>query len=523
MTAPAGIQHPATSSQQRCAGATCIEPLNNSMTGSDALCGTCRFEAPASPGMSRSHIPKRVALSLIALQCGILTGFAMHTCWNPVILHKYSPAYFVFLIALGLSVFLTWPVVSFLLRPSNIRCSAGQSSTRVLRPGVKITLFAILLLIGTVLAEMFYRWKWMFPRLEEESYRFELEFHPYLQNRFVDPDADGSKVLCGGFRGRQPTIEKPANTFRIFFVGGSTVLCDRVPLELSCPYLVEKLLVAAGASTRIEVYNAGNHWHTTQHTLMKYLFDIRDYSPDALVVWHGINDLCRSFSETSYASGLVDYQRDYSHFLGPLAPVIDHKRQIRNHSLSPVVIRLEMLSSLASCWFSDLRERSGAALGRKGASPGERGIPLADNEFKSINSFDRNLRSLAAVTKQDGVKLILATQPFFYNAEMSEEESRKLWMNKAFCRTAEGFADIASMARGLAMFNERTKAVAREYSIPLLDLETAVPKKVKYFSDDVHYTVAGNRLVADTIVDFVLANRILEMPPLVDSSANSDP
>jgi phospholipase/lecithinase/hemolysin len=106
---------------------------------------------------------------------------------------------------------------------------------------------------------------------------------------------------------------------------------------------------------------------------------------------------------------------------------------------------------------------------------------------------------------------------------MSEEESGKLWMNKAFCRTADGFADAASMARGLAMFNERTRAVAHEYSISLLDLEAAIPKKMKYFSDDVHYTVAGNRLAAERIAEFLLTNSILERLTSVDRAGEIHP
>ena len=45
MIPPAGIQHPETSIQHRCAGAICIERSNNTTNGSNGLRATCRFEA----------------------------------------------------------------------------------------------------------------------------------------------------------------------------------------------------------------------------------------------------------------------------------------------------------------------------------------------------------------------------------------------------------------------------------------------------------------------------------------------
>ena len=56
MIPPAGIQHPETSIQHRCAGVICIERSNNTTNGSNGLRATCRFEAQLRQGNRRINL-----------------------------------------------------------------------------------------------------------------------------------------------------------------------------------------------------------------------------------------------------------------------------------------------------------------------------------------------------------------------------------------------------------------------------------------------------------------------------------
>ena len=55
----------------------------------------------------------------------------------------------------------------------------------------------------------------------------------------------------------QSTADKPANTYRIFVLGGSTVFCGRLPYEQTHCALMQERLQAANPDVKIEVLNAG--------------------------------------------------------------------------------------------------------------------------------------------------------------------------------------------------------------------------------------------------------------------------
>ena len=129
------------------------------------------------------------------------------------------------------------------------------------------------------------------------------------------------------------------------------------------------------------------------------------------------------------------------------------------------------------------------------------------SEFASLPSFRRNLLAMTRILKQDGVQLVLLTEPFFYRDDLTPEEKKLLWMNKRMCVVDEGhYVSAASMAKGMRLFNQVIREVAQSEGVLLLDMEAAIPKSDVYFRDDCHYTDKGHWLVADTVYDFLLAH-----------------
>jgi len=53
-------------------------------------------------------------------------------------------------------------------------------------------------------------------------------------------------------------------------------------------------------------------------------------------------------------------------------------------------------------------------------------------------------------------------------------------------------------------FNDVLLEVCSKRSLRCLDLALAVPRSATPFYDDVHFTEAGSRIVADAFVDFLL-------------------
>jgi lysophospholipase L1-like esterase len=71
------------------------------------------------------------------------------------------------------------------------------------------------------------------------------------------------------------------------------------------------------------------------------------------------------------------------------------------------------------------------------------------------------------------------------------------------------YPNIDSMIRGMNAFNSATAEIARRHGLPLIDLESQIPKTTDYFLDDVHYTEDGNARIADLISAYLIQHELL--------------
>ena len=231
---------------------------------------------------------------------------------------------------------------------------------------------------------------------------------------------------------------------------------------------------------------------------MKYLFKIRDFEPDLIIVSHGINDLYRSFSPSQWAWG--EFQGDYSHFYGPISRIVlGHAERLKPKPL----VRLEslLLNGVLEHgpFYSDLRANT----------PPVEYVEVRN--FPSLASFRRNMLGIVEAVKSDNTRLVFATQPFLYRNDLSVDERDVLYFAANFCLVAEDqTANMQSMIRGMNLFNDAIRAIADEHRVPLMDLEARIPKSLQYFLDDVHYTEAGNTLVAESFFEYLSTNELLD-------------
>jgi lysophospholipase L1-like esterase len=321
-------------------------------------------------------------------------------------------------------------------------------------------------------------------------------FHPYLQNVPVPSDRKMS-INRWGFRGEEIDLAKPDGTYRIFVLGGSTVFCGEVDFEQTHCRLMEKKLRQAYPGVKIEVQNAGVPWHTSQHSLIKFLTKVEDFQPDLVIIYHGINDLCRGFSPP-YAS-VGEYQPDYSHFYGPVATMV--RTYAEDRGRFHLYVLDEAWTFLARQWFSDIR----------GTAESDPPVVVKPwNEWKSLPSFKRNLGNLALVLRAKQIELVMASQPYLLRDDLTAEERRKMKVVANLVRNQYEQPDVASIRSGMETFNRTAKAVADEYGAVFVDLEKCVPKAVDYFVDDFHYTPDGNRLVCEALTDAVIMNGFVD-------------
>jgi hypothetical protein len=419
---------------------------------------------------------------------GILfLGVILHTSDQPVFLGKYSSKYLLFL-GLFTGILIPWHYFTKFLCSTSIISSPLKKYE--FKPKHKILSVACQLFLAFLLAELYLR-----SEQSEPNKEYLKGFDPFLQNKLV-PDVKFG-INSYGFRGEEIHKVKPNNTKRIFLLGGSTVLSARVEFEKSHARILENSLRESISSMEIEVLNAGNHWHTSKHSIIKYLFKVRNFDPDLIIVWHGINDLVRSFASQQFSYG--KYQEDYSHFYGALSGVFHG--HVSHHKTKPIIEFESILMNRISkqrVLFKDLI-----------TGPIETKIEyIKCPNFPSLIPFEKNMRSLVHLAKSDGVEIILATQPNMFKQNLTQEEKDMLFFAKTFCTNQSNQApDLNSMINGMNLFNSKIRQICKEENIGLIDLEKKVSKKAQFFCDDVHYTEDGNKLIALTLKDFILSNQ----------------
>ena len=421
-------------------------------------------------------------------------GLLFYTSPDPLIFGKYSLKYFLFLLSV---VGLFFPYLKLLHAMS-------QESVFVLRSGLKfkitpfhkvlsfVALFFLCLLPFEIYTRLNYERIFKPAPIEQ--------FHPYLQIQSVKNDKDYF-INSHGFREEEITVQKPHGAFRIFVLGGSSVYAAEVPFEESHCRVIEKLLKSHYKGKKIEVVNAGYPTYTSEHSIIQYLFKIKEFDPDLIIMWHGFNDMIRSFTDDD-AYG--EFQSDYSHYFGATS------RMVFQHFEREPVFKIRLASlALFSRIFEPLRQMLFGDISLNGKSQREYGQVIETGDFKSLRSYEWNLISFIRILKMDHVDLILGTQPYFYEVNMTPNASGGLSFIKTFRSEGKVYTLAYRKEAGMRLFNDKTKSIAREYHVPMIDLEKVVPKSGEFFVDDIHYTDKGNAVIAHEITAFLIKNHYI--------------
>ncbi len=278
------------------------------------------------------------------------------------------------------------------------------------------------------------------------------KFHPYLQ---LVPQK------------YQPRSDSSSNTIRIFCLGGSTTeLSDSKGNDWESR--VEGILRNEFGLSNIEVYNLGREWYTTLHTLINYETNLRQYKPSVILIMQSVNDLLHNadFSVFSHDT----FREDYGHFYGPVNRIIHHGSLLD-----------KVYSIVIGLWYSVPKE------------------VITTDKFPGIISFERNLNTIIELAKHDSTKIILMTEPSLFKSEMSADEISVLGMLNVEAINEYKVWSIQTATNGMKQYNETMKKIAKKNDLPLIDLDSIVPKSLTYFRDDVHYTDTTFSLIAPFI------------------------
>jgi len=267
-------------------------------------------------------------------------------------------------------------------------------------------------------------------------------------------------------------VPKPEGLYRVLCLGGSTTEGS----EGSAPYplQLEKMLREKYPQRNIEVINAGKYFYTTQHSIIQYLFYLKDLKPDLIIMFHAINDFFPSFLTPPLSC--PPFRKDYGHYYGALAYI-----------RFPVLFE-EFLSGF---FYADLRR--------------EKLQPAAFSDLKSLPCFKRNLETIIEITKCEGIQLILSDQAHCFSA-INEHDPETLLITSDFLIDKKHFADEKSWHDAMDLFNKATKDTADTFSVPFVSQSEAFKGRSELFHQDaVHKTTEGNGLIARLFFDKIVS------------------
>jgi lysophospholipase L1-like esterase len=275
-------------------------------------------------------------------------------------------------------------------------------------------------------------------------------------------------------------LDRVGDSYRILAIGGSTTRNGHLRKEDRYPALLESIINDRHPGREVDVFNSGQDWWTSKHSLINYVTNVCDWRPDLVVVMHAVNDLYRSFAPKYYSVG--EYDPSWSHFYGPAIGGADPPSY-------PGHLYRRYIRRLLWKWYP--RQRFV-----------EVDYPL--ERYVSLPQFEINLKRLIHYLRSDGVEILLLTQPSILKDEMTKAEWNVLKIGFGFCISRRNFwqseyPSPRSLSAAMNAFNDVTRRVAAEEGIPLVDLAEIVPRELDNFVDDVHYTPQGSRLVGEVI------------------------
>lgn len=426
----------------------------------------------------RSTIVKLLWLLLMIICTGFWLGFVLHTSnGSELVLGKYSNTYTLFLVLLTTLfccfLWITWK-----------RQDSLSLSLRSLVAFIGITVILILLILPPA--------------------------YIYLHNKSLDKnllaplDSQAHAFFQYDIAPDMP-LDHGNGALRILALGGSTTYGPQLERGEAYPAVLEQMLQQRFPNTPVNVLNAGVPWHTSMHSLLRYVSRYADWKPHIIIVLHAFNDIFQT-SEGQLTSGR--FRKDYGHFFGALGRRVNPRDQFR-----------EKLDSIlgnnwfTQTWYSDLR--------RSPVTSDKVEIDL----LRTLPTFRRNMIALIHRASQDNVQVVIANQPFLYSENMPTDEQKLLFYD-FYYKDYAVVPGINEQMTAMQAFNETSRGLAKDQGAWFVDLESNLIKSTEFMYDDVHYTAAGANHVARIFLEQLPWNEIIansskeSIPPMPSEDLN---
>jgi lysophospholipase L1-like esterase len=369
---------------------------------------------------------------------------------------------------------------------------------------IKFTAVAVGCLLGAIIAELTLR------RFLPERHSYYI-FKPGLSVTFhaspelmpgVSPIAH-VQINSQGIIGEEWSSNRKTE-YRIISVGGSTTACIYLDRTKSWSSLLQAGLGQTVDGRKVWVGNAGKAGFETRDHLAFMERVIGQYDVDAIVMLVGANDVMHRLGQNeAYDPHFVDKKSRYEKWLRTRFAVVPtdfnpNRLFFKRTALWQFGSELKRLyvaeksgtiQDYSGDWLiKDRRTRREAVLTDI--------LPPLDS---GLDEYERNLTKIIQVARRRSIRIVLATQPTIWKADMPEQEKNMLWMGK---KSENLFYTPGSLAQAMDAYNRRLIETCTKLNVDYIDIANLLPRSLDIFYDDMHFTEEGAKRVADELIPY---------------------
>lgn len=310
----------------------------------------------------------------------------------------------------------------------------------------------------------------------------------------------------------------PADVVRILAVGGSTTECLFLDDADAWPRLLQDA-VGRLSGRRVWVGNAGRSGFTSSDHLVYLRRALPEIRPDIVLVMSGANDMsaclsagpeeaarCAARAAVAEAANEARVFRAIRPPPGPLR-LLDLLRP--SAVVGPTASAALAVQDTAGLFYA--RQRARRARARKADAP-PAGLDTC------LATFEATLERIAAMARADGARVVFLEQGALYRPDLAPEEEALLWGGSAggdlFGETPpEAYHSARVLRAVLDRYNASTRGVAARLHVPCLDAADRLPRTAETYYDDLHFTPAGARRLADAVARCLVGDGLLAKRP----------
>ena len=295
-----------------------------------------------------------------------------------------------------------------------------------------------------------------------------------------------------GYRGPDILLPKPADSYRIVALGGSTtygLFLDR--WQLAYPHQLEQFLHDDHGYDHVELTNAGALGYSSWESAVNMLLRVPDLEPDMIIIYHGINDVGVRLTDPDYFDGLNTGKGYWVDLDEPLP-----FSALWRLGLNKLGYELKAAYELDATF----RRPDGIRSCMQDSSRDEaycQGFDMPANEVLSANSpvyFERNMRNMILLARGMGTEVLLLT-----------------WAYSPLDFPIDGGGGMVykHLQDGVDEHNAIVRRLAKEEGTLFYDMAASMPIDVDYWVNGVHMKPAGTAEMARQLADYLASTNIL--------------